>query len=62
MPYREGEKLSKKQYTSQVFIGILFLALITGFTMNKNRRTADAFIDDSVIASGIKAEITSIRC
>jgi hypothetical protein len=54
-----GERLSKKQYTSLVFIGIVFLALITGFTANKNRRTADVFIDDSVIASGIEAEMTT---
>jgi len=49
--------LSNKHYISLVFIGILFLALITGFTATKNRRTADKFIDDSVIASGIEAEM-----
>lgn len=49
--------MSKTQYIGRIFLGILLLALLAGFTANTNRQTAGRFIDDSVITSEVKAEI-----
>lgn len=51
--------MSKKQYIGRIFLGILLLALLAGFTANTNRQTAGRFIDDSVITSGVEAEMTN---